>query len=95
MEGDKLSDYERIRLDNINRNNAFLASLGLEAVKPKMQQAAGGRGKYFLAAGTGQLTANIFGDMTLTLTPPLKTRLKSSSRRRTTSWLERRRGREN
>jgi len=45
MEGDKLSDYERIRLDNINRNNAFLASLGLEAVKPKMQQGSNDLGK--------------------------------------------------
>lgn len=34
MDSDKLSDYERIRLENIQRNNAFLASLGLDSVQP-------------------------------------------------------------
>ncbi len=29
----ELSDYERIRLENIQRNNAFLAELGLDGVK--------------------------------------------------------------
>lgn len=31
-----LSDYERLRLENIQRNEAFLASLGLDSIKPKV-----------------------------------------------------------
>ena len=30
-----LSDYERVRLENIRRNNEFLAQLGLAPIKPK------------------------------------------------------------
>lgn len=31
---DDMSDYERLRLENIKRNEAFLASLGLQTIKP-------------------------------------------------------------
>ena len=31
-----LSDYERVRLENIRRNNEFLAQLGLAPIKPKI-----------------------------------------------------------
>ena len=37
MGGDDLSEYERVRLANIQRNANFLASIGLEAVKPKVR----------------------------------------------------------
>ena len=32
--GDDLSAYERLRFENIKRNEAFLASLGLDSIKP-------------------------------------------------------------
>eukprot|EP01033_Poteriospumella_lacustris_P018669 gene18669-13445_t len=34
MSGDDLSDYERLRLENIRRNAEFLAGLGLQDVLP-------------------------------------------------------------
>jgi len=36
--GDDLSSYERLRLENIKRNNAFLASLGLDDIKPQLKR---------------------------------------------------------
>jgi hypothetical protein len=36
--GDDLSDYERLRIENIKRNEAFLASLGLDNIKPALQK---------------------------------------------------------
>jgi hypothetical protein len=34
----ELSDYERRRLENIKRNEAFLASLGLDSIKPVIEK---------------------------------------------------------
>lgn len=36
--GDDLSYYERLRLENIKRNNAFLTSLGLDDIKPQLKR---------------------------------------------------------
>ena len=36
--GDDLSSYERLRLENIKRNNAFFASLGLDDIKPQLKR---------------------------------------------------------
>lgn len=41
-DSDALSDYEKVRLDNIRRNEEFLSSLGLDSVKPVGSITGGG-----------------------------------------------------
>ena len=60
--GDDLSEYERRRLENIQRNNAFLASLGFEAPIEASQRSRDGSEDKSRVKGKRQRTKEVVSD---------------------------------